>query len=229
MARKAHKLAYNVAMNILRQRGIFNKSILYVLLAAVAAGFGLLAAQQWHAPRTPTMETVRLFPQVRTLPDFRLNTANGDGASIDNAALKGRWHLIFLGFTYCPDVCPTTLGELSKAQKQWETAPKASRPRLLLVSVDPERDSPKALADYAAFFHKDTLTATIREPALRDFAQGLGFVYTKSPLGENDYTIDHSATIAVIDPQGNQAGIIRPPFAPEKIARDMLKLSETTQ
>jgi protein SCO1 len=226
MALKAHQLAYNIAMNTQRQRGIFNKPIVYVLLAAIAAGLGLLAAQQWHKPTTPALQTVRLFPQARALPKFSLKTAKG--TDLDNAALKGRWHLIFLGFTRCPDVCPTTLGELSKAQKSWEALPETTRPRLLLVSVDPERDTPKALAEYAAFFHKDTLTATVAEPALRDFAQGLGFVYAKVPIGENDYTMDHSATIAIIDPQGNEAGIIRPPFQAEKIAQDMLTLSETS-
>jgi protein SCO1 len=212
-------------MNIKHQRGIFNKSIIYVLLAAVAAGLGLLAAQAWLKP-APKMETVRLFPQPRVLPGFSLQTAGG--SNITNQSLKGRWHLVFLGFTHCPDVCPTTLGELSKAQKTWENIPEKTRPRLLFVSVDPERDTPKALAEYAQFFHKDTLTATAQEPALRDFAQGIGFVYTKIALGEKDYTMDHSATLAVIDPQGNEAGIIRPPFSPEKIARDLKILSETS-
>jgi protein SCO1 len=224
MALKPPKLAYNIAMNIQYQRGIFNKSIIYILLAAIAAGLGLWAAQHWFKP-APPLQTVRLFPQTRPLASFSLQAA--DGSAFTNQNLKGRWHVVFLGFTRCPDICPTTLADLSKSQKIWESLPEKKRPRLLLVSVDPERDTPKGLAEYARFFHKDTLTATAQEPALRDFAQAVGFVYAKVPMGE-DYTMDHSATLAVIDPQGHEVGIIRPPFSPEKIAKDLIQLSEAT-
>lgn len=220
-------LAYNADMKIQRQRGIYSKSILYIILAAFAAGLGLWTAQQWLYPpkstSTATLQTVRMFPQVRQLPDFALQSA--DGKVVNKAALGKHWTLVFLGFTQCPDVCPTTLAELSKAQKLWERLPAGSRPRLLLVSIDPERDTPKALADYAAFFHQDTLTATAQEPALTEFVQSIAMVYAKKPLENGSYTMDHSATIVVLDPQANEVGIIRPPFAPEKIAADLIALS----
>jgi len=221
-------LAYNPAMKIRSQRGIYSKSILYIILAAFAAGFGLWAGQHWmnKKPATPvaTMQTVRMFPEVRQIPDFALQGA--DGKVFNKASIDKHWTLVFLGFTHCPDVCPTTLGELSKAQKIWESVPMSKRPRVLFVSVDPERDTAKVLADYAAFFHQDTLTATAPEPALADFVQSLAMVYAKKPLENGDYTMDHSATIVVLNPQGNEVGIIRPPFAPEKIAADMLALSK---
>ena len=215
-------------MKIRYQRGIYSKSILYIILAAFAAGFGLWAGQHWmnKKPSAPVaaMQTVRMFPEVRQIPDFALQAA--DGKVLNKASIGKHWTLVFLGFTHCPDVCPTTLGELSKAQKIWESVPMNKRPRVLFVSVDPERDTPKVLADYAAFFHQDTLTATAPEPALADFVQSLAMVYAKRPLENGDYTMDHSATIVVLNPQGNEVGIIRPPFAPEKIAADMLALSK---
>lgn len=221
-------LAYNPFMKIRYQRGIYSKSILYIILAAFAAGFGLWAGQHWmnKKPSAPVaaMQTVRMFPEVRQIPDFALQAA--DGKVLNKASIGKHWTLVFLGFTHCPDVCPTTLGELSKAQKIWESVPMNKRPRVLFVSVDPERDTPKVLADYAAFFHQDTLTATAPEPALADFVQSLAMVYAKKPLENGDYTMDHSATIVVLNPQGNEVGIIRPPFAPEKIAADMLALSK---
>lgn len=221
-------LAYNPFMKIRYQRGIYSKSILYIILAAFAAGFGLWAGQHWmnKKPSAPVaaMQTVRMFPEVRQIPDFALQAA--DGKVLNKASIGKHWTLVFLGFTHCPDVCPTTLGELSKAQKIWESVPMNKRPRVLFVSVDPERDTPKVLADYAAFFHQDTLTATAPEPALADFVQSLAMVYAKKPLENGDYTMDHSATIVVLNPQGNEVGIIRPPFVPEKIAADMLALSK---
>jgi len=224
-------LAYNAGMKIKYQRGIYSKSILYIILAAFAAGFGLWAAQNWfNKPQgkpAQALQTVRLFSQAREIPDFSLQTASGE--TVNKAYLGKHWTLVFLGFTHCPDVCPTTLGELSKAQKRWESLPESTRPRLLFVSVDPQRDTPKAIAEYAAFFHKDSLTATAQEPALTDFAQSLALVYAKTPLKNGDYTMDHSSTIVVLNPQGNEVGIIRPPFVPEKIAADLITLSKDSQ
>lgn len=221
-------LAYNMDMKIKHQRGIYSKSILYIILAAFAAGFGLWAGQQWYAkPKAApvaALQAVRMFPEVRQIPDFSLRGA--DGNVFNKASINQHWTLVFLGFTHCPDVCPTTLGELAKAQKAWESLPATTRPRVLFVSVDPERDSAKMLADYAAFFHKDTLTATAPEPALGEFVQSIAMVYAKKPLASGDYTMDHSASIVVLNPEGNEAGIIRPPFAPEKIAADLLALSK---
>ena len=214
-------------MKIQHQRGIYSKSILYIILAAFAAGFGLWAAQNlFSKPQresATTMQTVRMFPQVRAIPDFALQSA--DGKLINKATLSKHWTVVFLGFTHCPDICPTTLADLSKVQKIWETLPSETRPRVLFISVDPERDTPKAIAEYAAFFHKDTLTATAQEPALTEFVQSLALVYAKMPLENGDYTMDHSATIVVLNPQGNEVGIIRPPFMPQKIAADLIALS----
>ena len=218
-------------MKIKHQRGIYSKSILYIILAALAAGSGLWAAQNWfHKPQaqsTKLMQTVRLFPEVRELPDFALQSS--DKKIINKAAINKHWTLVFLGFTHCPDVSPTTLGDLSKAQKVWETLPAETRPRVLFVSIDPERDTPKIIAEYAAFFHKDTLTATLQEPALANFVQSLALVYAKMPMKNGDYTMDHSATIVVLNPQGNEVGIIRPPLMPQKIAADLIALSNNKQ
>ncbi|MEO6172975.1 MAG: SCO family protein [Arenimonas sp.] len=207
---------------------MYSKSILYIILAAFAAGFGLWAGQHWmqkqQAAPAKVLQTVRLFPEVREIPDFSLLGA--DGKVFNKAKISQHWTLVFLGFTHCPDVCPTTLGELSKAQKVWESIPVATRPRVLFVSVDPERDTPKVLAEYAAFFHADTLTATAAEPVLGEFVQSIAMVYAKKTLENGDYTMDHSATIVVLNPQGNEAGIIRPPFLPEKIAADLMALSK---
>ena len=218
-------------MNTARARGFANKSILFVLAAALAAGLGLVAAQRYwpgqHAATPtapPAMKAVRLFAAPRALPDYRL--ALSDGTALTPASLRGHWTVVFLGFTHCPDVCPTTLTELKQAQAAWAPMPIATRPRVLFVSVDPERDTPKIVGDYAHYFHADTLAATVGEPALQDFAHGLGLVYMKVPLEGGDYTMDHSATLVVLDPQGRQAGLIRPPLVPADIASDLRALTE---
>ena len=210
---------------------MFNRTTAWILVAALAAGLGLLAAWQLFGrggeTKAPQLEAVTLLPQPRELPAFNLRQS--DGTPLVAGELAGHWTLVFLGFTFCPDVCPTTLAELAQAQKQWESMPESTRPRVLFVSVDPERDTPGKTGEYAHAFHPDTLAATADVPALEKFATSLGFVFMKAPganfeLNPQDYSVDHSVHIAVLDPQGRLAGLIRPPLQPQAIAADLITL-----
>lgn len=197
-----------------------------ILVVALAAGLGLWAGQRWFAaPSTQpvAMASGVLFPQPRALPAFSLD--GGDGEKIDAAALLGHWTLVFLGFTHCPDVCPTTLAQLAAAERQWATLPEAKRPRILFVSADPQRDSAKLTSDYARHFSPTAIGATADAARLDPFVRSLGMVYMKADLGNGEYTIDHSPTIALLDDQARFAGFIRPPLDPAKIAADLRTLS----
>jgi protein SCO1/2 len=230
-------------------RGFASRSTLLVIVAAFAAGLGLYAAQRWFpstgraagdtpagqatAPGTadapanaplPGLKAVRLIEPARAVADFALPLA--DGSQATRATLAGHWTVVFLGFTHCPDVCPTTLAELAKAQAQWRALPEATRPRLLFVSVDPARDTVQGVGEYTRFFAPDTLAAAPREPQLAPFAQALGLVYMKVPGAGDDYEMDHSATLVVLDPQGREAGLIRPPLAWADIAADLATLAK---
>ena len=210
---------------------MFNRNTGIVLAVALAAALGLLLAQKVFGPAggPPSTGPVMLYPTPRTLPDF--NLGQSDGTRLMPGELRGHWTLVFLGFTSCPDVCPTTLAELAGAQKQWEAIPDSLRPRVLFVSVDPERDTPARLGEYVHAFHKDTLAATADVPSLERFTTALGLVFQKAPgknfkANPNDYSMDHSASIAVLDPEGRLAGLMRPPFKPQAIAADLKQLTE---
>lgn len=212
---------------------MFNRNFGFILAIALAAGLGFLLAQKVFFSDTgtpvPGTSTITFYPQPRPLPDFDL--AQSDGTRLVSGELKGHWTLVFLGFTACPDVCPTTLTDLAAAQQQWQGLPDSLRPRVLLVSVDPERDTPAKLGEYAHAFHRDTLAATADVPTLEKFATALGFVFQKAKgkhfdENPNDYTMDHSASVAVLDPDGRLAGLIRPPFNAQAIAADLTLLTE---
>jgi len=211
---------------------MFNRTTLLILLAAVCAGLGLLTAQRMWSPagvQMPVLRAVTLYPQPRVLPDFTLQSFAGD--VLGPQQLAGHWTLVFIGFTSCPDVCPMTLAGLARAQRQWQALPEATRPRVLFVSVDPARDTPERLGQYAHAFHPDTIAATAALPALEVFTRSLSLVFAKVPLGQgDDYTIDHSAAIAVLDPEVRMAGVV-PGNAldPEAVAADLIALSATTQ
>lgn len=208
-----------------------NKKILSILIIAIAAGIGLSVSLSLFTPKTvpiaikPKLTSTTLIDTPRAIPAFSLLSANG---AITAENLKGSWTLVFIGFTYCPDVCPTTLAELSKAQAIWAESKLPNKPKLLFLSIDPERDNPEKIAEYAAFFSKDTITATAAEPQLSEFTRNLGLVYMKVPQGES-YTMDHSAILVLLNPNAEFAGIIRPPFNPKAIAQDLITLSKPSE
>jgi protein SCO1 len=210
---------------------MFNRTTLLILLVALASGAGLVAAEYLYNRRAPVgaeLTAVRRLSQPRELPAFELQQS--DRTQLIPGELRGHWTVVFLGFTSCPDVCPTTLAELAQAQKRWETLPESVRPRVLFVSVDPDRDTVERIGEYAHGFHKDTLAATADIPALERFAKSLSLVFAKVPLGKDapadQYTIDHSAAMVVLDPQGRMAGVIQPPLAPKAIAKDLIALTQ---
>jgi protein SCO1/2 len=219
----------------LLKSAMFNRTTLIVLVCAVAAAFGFWAAQHRFAADAagPQLKVVRLFAQPRELPAFSLQQS--DGTPLVPGELQGHWTLVFLGFTHCPDVCPTTLAQLAQAQKQWAALPEATRPRFLFVSVDPERDTPDRVGEYAHAFHKDTLAATADIPALEAFARSLSLVFMKVPpapgAAADQYSVDHSAALAVLDPQARMAGVIQQSgegaLDAPAIAADLAALSRT--
>jgi protein SCO1/2 len=214
---------------------MFNRTTLVVLVAALGAALAFWAAQHRLAADAarPQLQAVRLFDQPRALPAFSLQQS--DGTPLVPGELQGHWTLVFLGFTHCPDVCPTTLARLAEAQKQWASLPEATRPRVLFVSVDPERDTPDRVGEYAHAFHKDTLAATADVPALEAFARSLSLVFMKVPAAPgapaDQYSVDHSAALAVLDPKARMAGVIQPDgesgLDPQAIAADLAALARS--
>lgn len=210
---------------------MFNRTTAVILVVALAAALGLWASQHVFAPKAastwPQTTAVRLFEPPRELPAFNLRQS--DGTPLVPGELRGHWTLVSLGFTHCPDVCPMTLAQLSQAQQQWTSLPEAIRPRVLFISVDPERDDPGRIGDYAHAFHRDTIAATADLPALEAFASSLSLVFAKVPPEDGEpadqYSVDHSASIAVLDPQGRMSGLVQLPMDPAALAADMAALT----
>lgn len=219
-----HEPVYFAPMNTTAPSGSGKLPVIAVLIAALAAGVGLYTGQRFFAPADlPQMQNSLLYPQFKQIPDFSL-TAD-DGRAFTQADLRGRWSLVFVGFTHCPDICPTTLADLAKARKSMEDLPELERPQIVFVSVDPERDSPRLAGDYAQYFDPSARGVTGDHAALQPFARSLGMVYMQSPLDGGGYTVDHSASVAIINPEGLQVGLVRPPLDPAKIASDLRALA----
>ncbi|MEO5596511.1 MAG: SCO family protein [Lysobacteraceae bacterium] len=216
---------------------MIGRDTLLILAAAFAAGLAgvwlsqrlggstidTAAASPAATPLATQMKTVTLFDTPRALPAFKLTAT--DGSAISNAAFKGRWSLVFLGYTRCPDICPTTLQSLAGAERAWAELTTAQMPRIVFVSVDPTNDTPQKIGEYTHFFNPAIVGATADDAMLAMFAKSLGMVFMKVPTNGGDYSIDHSASVSLIDPQGRMAGLIRPPLDSAAIGADLRTLA----
>jgi protein SCO1 len=122
------------------------------------------------------------------------------GAPFDSASLAGKPFAVFFGFTHCPEVCPTTLYELSTDLKQLGDAAKDLR--VLFVTVDPERDTPEFLKDYLANFDPRILGLTGTPDQIAGVAKSFRVFYQKVATGDGDYTMNHTALVYLMDRQG---------------------------
>ncbi len=148
---------------------------------------------------------------------FHLEDQNGKPVSDED--MKGRPFLVFFGFTHCPDICPTTLFEMSEVIRQ--LGKDADRIGALFITVDPERDTPAALKDYLASFdpHLRGLTG---DPAAVNAAIKAYRVYAKKiPLEGNDYTMDHTAVVYLMDKDGHFVAPFNLKRIPEAAAAEL--------
>lgn len=193
-------------------------------LAALAAL--LAAALAWFAfgwqPELPETPLPRAAAPAGG--DFVLQSAAGP---VDLRSFRGRLTLIYFGYTFCPDVCPTSLAATSEGLKRL-TPDEAARVAMLFVSVDPERDTPARLKEYAEFFHPGMVGVTGQPDELAAIARRYGAFYARQPVataGEG-YVVDHTSDTYVVGPDGRLLGKIghaTPPDEVVTILRNYLK------
>jgi protein SCO1/2 len=191
-----------------------------VVLAIVAFAAGLLLARLLTPSRVEPLQTERatVLPAPRALPP--LDLMDQDGRPLAANFFQGHWTLVFFGFTQCPDICPTTLATLSQAMRQLENLPAGEQPRVLLVSVDPERDTPDILAAYVRFFNPVFMAARGSPEATAAAAAAFGVPYAKVTLPEGGYTLDHGSGLFVVGPTGGMVAYFSAPHDAATIARD---------
>jgi protein SCO1/2 len=193
----------------------------FLIIAAVAvagAVAGVLVARH-SAPQPPRLEQATLLPEGRPLPEFQL--VDSAGRPFGRADLRGHWTLMFFGFTSCPDICPTTLATLAVARRQLADLPAPDQPTVVLVSVDPGRDTPEKLAGYVAFFDPSFRGVTGTPEAITAFTRDLGVaVEVGKPGADGSYTVDHTAAVILVDPSGSLRAIFGSPQRVEALAQD---------
>jgi protein SCO1/2 len=157
-------------------------------------------------------------PGVQIGGPFHLTDQNGRPR--DEAMLKGKWSAVFFGYTYCPDVCPTTLQTLAEAQDKLGT--RAGQFQVVFISVDPGRDTPAQLKTYLSSpaFPKGAIGLTGTDAQIAAVAKQYHAFYQKQGSG-SDYEVQHGSAVYLMDPQGRFSGVVAFGLAPAEVARQI--------
>ena len=167
----------------------------------------------------PQVQTATVLPVAAELAEFSLLDQHGNTFTRGNFA--GHWNLVFFGFTHCPDICPLTLQVLASARQSLADSAAAALPRIVLVSVDPERDTPELIGQYVSHFGTGIVGVTGELAEVRKLTEGLGIYFEKSNVGDDNYSVDHSAVVVVIDPDGRFRALFSAPHLAEHFVHDL--------
>jgi protein SCO1/2 len=194
---------------------------LLVLTGIAGVVAGALVARML-AQKPVALQGGTWLPQPRTLAPFQLTDLHGK--PFGNAQLLGHPSLLFLGYSYCPDTCPTTLATLRDVQAQ--------RPlpglQVLFITVDPERDTPATLRQYLGTFSGEFSGLYANRDALAPLVRSLGAVAMRNDSTGAGYVIDHSATLYLLDTRGRLAAVFTPPLLAAALNADLRTLARAS-
>lgn len=200
----------------------------FILVAIVAVVLGLtvnrVLSGKGQGDQTALIDAgVILLPQSREVPDLKM--VDQDGQSVSLGSLKDKWTLLFFGYTFCPDICPTTLAQLRQIKSE---LPKEAvdKLRIVLVSVDPNRDTPQQLKTYLGYFDKQFVGLTAPVDSIQKLANAVSIPFIPADTSKPNYTVDHSGNLALLGPDGTQRGFIRGPLNNQKLVAQLPGLVE---
>lgn len=155
-----------------------------------------------------------VLPRERSLPDIEL--LDHEGRAFNTATLRDRWHVLFFGFTACPDVCPTTLSDMRRALNQL-TSEERQQLQVVLVTADPARDTPEQLKRYLGYYRAGFIGLTGEIQSLQTLSKALGLPFVPASETTGNYNVAHSANLALVAPDGTLRAHIRSPLKLEAL------------
>ncbi len=199
-----------------------NRSVrltLVVLLLVVASIFAFvvyrqvnLESEEIQPPPNLAEHNTYVYEEARPLAEFTLTNENGE--TVTREDLKGRWTFAFVGYTNCPDICPMAMSNLRRFDQQLPA--ELPQPEYLLVSADPEHDTPERLKNYTGFFGENFHGLTGDLETTRALAKSLNAVFHHREVDEQ-LLVDHSGHFALLNPEAEVQALIQPPHKPEQL------------
>ncbi|MFL2529965.1 MAG: SCO family protein [Porticoccaceae bacterium] len=149
-----------------------------------------------------------VLDKPRIFSDFELEDHRGEVFNLDR--MKGIWTILFFGFTHCPDICSTTLAMLNETYSKLKESEKELL-QVVMISLDPERDTVEKLAEYVPYFNPEFTGVTGNKHLIRRLTAELNVAYNQVPLSGDDYTVDHSTQLILVNPMGHYHGFFKAP------------------
>lgn len=206
-------------------------SPLFVVVAVLALSIGIfMQVSGVKQPEPPLLNKAAILPTPKILNDAQFTDHNGQPFSLEQ--MRGKWSILFFAFTNCPDICPTTMQTLSAVKKKVAAAGHWNNYQVIMITVDPERDTTERLANYVPYFDSEFIGLSSDVATTTAFAKQLGILFVKRDQETTDdknadfYQVDHSASIILINPQGQWGGVITAPHKTDEISEDLIKLAE---
>lgn len=180
-------------------------------------GLALVAVFAFQRLRPPVFHG-QIMQAGDPVADFTLTAHTGERVRLSD--WRGRWVALYFGYTFCPDVCPTTLAQLAQARRQ--LGAEAEKVQVIMVTVDPERDTPERLAAYVRAFDPTFVGLTGAPAEIAAAASPLGVYFARQEVGgASGYLVDHTASVLLLDPQGRLRLIWPFNTSPEFMAEDL--------
>ena len=196
---------------------LFRKPLLVALVATVLFAVSLTVMQQ-ALERPAHAQHATVLPEPAPLPEFQLTDQAGRPFGKDR--LRGKFSLLFFGFTHCPDICPATLQQLVLARNRVAAAT-AVTPNIVLISVDPGRDTPPLLAEYVASFGNGIVGVTGEIDELQKLTSALGIFFEKSQIEAEAYQVAHTAAVLLVNERAELAAIVGAPHSIDAFVNDL--------
>lgn len=202
--------------------------LISVIIISALVVFNLDFGTRPGHPANPVVQTENATPLRTPRPITPFKLSSHLEKPYTESSLKGQWTLFSFGYTSCPDVCPTALATLSQMDDQLKKEETQFPYQVVFVSVDPERDSLKRLAEYVPYFNSSFLGVTGDAQEIANFTRQMGIMYAKSEQSDSamGYLVDHSATLILTNPKGEFHAVFSPPHNPRVMANDLNKLVE---
>ncbi len=199
-----------------------SKAILFAVVSLLAV-FSGYSVYQINQPTPPAEVAGFLWPQPKVVGDFELESTISTDFNLES--LRGKWTFLFFGYTYCPDICPTTLSTMAQVRKQLISSQSEKDIQFVFVSVDPARDNIEHMSKYVTYFDESFVGATASLEKLNVLTSQLGVLHLRDdPDDTGNYHVDHSAAISLIDPELRYIGIFQTPHMVEEIANDFMSI-----
>lgn len=210
----------------LKARGV---TFTVVILLALAGLFsGIFVGQHIHFKKKIDVANFHGTYLENPRPVNQFSLIGTDQKTFDNSSLQDKWTLVFFGFTNCGYLCPTTMAELGKMYRILENKGVKNLPRVVMISIDPDRDDQEKLGSYVTSFHPSFYGARGDEVSIKSMTREMGIAYAKVLDKDNNdpknYDVQHSGAVMLFNPQGELNAFFTTPHHADLLAKDYMLL-----